>query len=65
VELQIKRDKSIGGLARLPNVRDDTIASWVSAKRLVLARARRFAEVPFPPSAHDVAADAAGRRDAA
>lgn len=49
VELQIKRDKSIGGLDRLPNHRDDTIESWVCGKLLSLALARRFAEAPFSP----------------
>jgi hypothetical protein len=65
-ELQIKRDKSIGGIDHLPNFRDDTIASWVSAKLLALAIARRFAEALFPPCATpDGAAHPAASRHAA
>lgn len=48
VELQIKRDKSIGGLDRVPNFRDDTIESWVCAKLLLFALARRIAKVSLP-----------------
>jgi len=48
-ELQIKRDKSIGGLDRLPNFRDDTIESWVCGKLLCFALARRFTEASFSP----------------
>ena len=58
VELQIKRDKSIGGLGHLPNFRDDTIEGWVSGKLLALALARRFADAPFPPCDADAGADA-------
>ncbi len=53
VELQIKRDKSIGGLDRLPNFRDDTIEGWVSAKLLLQALARRSTEARVPPCAVD------------
>jgi hypothetical protein len=50
VELQIKRDKSIGGLDALPNFRDDTIASWLSGKLLAQALARKLATpTPFSP----------------
>lgn len=48
-ELQIKRDKSIGGLDQLPNFREDTIEGWVCGKLLAFALARRFSEAPFSP----------------
>ncbi|HEV2126609.1 MAG TPA: transposase [Chloroflexota bacterium] len=48
VELQIKRDKSIGGLNHLPNFREDTIAGWLCGKLLAQALARKMA-APFPP----------------
>jgi hypothetical protein len=50
VELQIKRDKSIGGLDQLPHFRDDTIASWLCGKLLAQALARKlFEPAPFSP----------------
>ncbi|MEZ4390987.1 MAG: transposase [Polyangiales bacterium] len=49
VELHIKRDKSLGGLDRLPNFRPDTIEGWVSAKLLLGALARRMVCEAFPP----------------
>jgi hypothetical protein len=58
VELQIKRDKSIGGLDRLPNFRDDTIESWVCGKLLLFAIARRLAEARFSPCAEHDPSDA-------
>lgn len=54
VELHIKRDKSIGGLDRLPNFRPDTIEGWVGAKLLLGALARRMASEAFPPEAEPV-----------
>lgn len=51
VELHIKRDKSVGGLDRLPNFRPDTIEGWVSAKLLLGALARRLVCEAFPPEA--------------
>ena len=54
VELHIKRDKSIGGLDRLPNFRPDTIEGWVGAKLLLGALARRMASEAFPPEAEAV-----------
>lgn len=51
VELHIKRDKSLGGLDRLPNLRSDTIEGWVSAKLLLGALARRLVDEAFPPEA--------------
>lgn len=51
VELHIKRDKSLGGLDRLPNFRPDTIEGWVSAKLLLGALARRMVCEAFPPEA--------------
>lgn len=51
VELHIKRDKSIGGLDRLPNFRPDTIEGWVSAKLLLGALARRLVCEAFSPEA--------------
>ncbi len=51
-ELQIKRDKSIGGLDALPNFRDDTIASWLSGKLLAQALTRKLVmPAPSPPCA--------------
>jgi hypothetical protein len=57
-ELHIKRDKSLGGLDRLPNVRPDTIESWICAKLLASALVRRLltACAPVPPWALDVPA---------
>lgn len=51
VELTIKRDKSIAGLDRLPNFRDDTIKSWILAKLLLTQVARKIStpEVCVPP----------------
>jgi hypothetical protein len=53
VELSIKRDKSIAGLDRLPNYRDDTIRSWILAKMLLTQIARKIAtpKVAIPPCA--------------
>jgi hypothetical protein len=53
VELSIKRDKSIAGLDRLPNFRDDTIRSWILAKMLLTQIARKIAtpDVAIPPCA--------------
>jgi hypothetical protein len=53
VELEIKRDKSIGGLSRLPNFREDTIATWLQAKLLIHFVAQKIASSAgaFPPSA--------------
>jgi hypothetical protein len=53
VELEIKRDKSIGGLDKLPNFRDDTISTWLYAKLLIQQIARKVVSpaVSFPPSA--------------
>jgi hypothetical protein len=53
VELSIKRDKSIAGLDRLPNYRDDTIRSWILAKLLLTQVARKIStpEVCVPPCA--------------
>lgn len=53
VELTIKRDKSIAGLDRLPNYRDDTIRSWILAKLLLTQVARKIStpEVCVPPCA--------------
>jgi hypothetical protein len=60
VELEIKRDKSIGGLDKLPNFRPDTIASWLYAKLLIQQIARKVVSpaVAFPPSAVGSAAAA-------
>jgi Transposase DDE domain len=59
VELQIKRDKSVGGMDKLPNFRDDTIATWLHAKLLLQQLVRKIVspavvllpEPPAPPSA--------------
>lgn len=60
VELEIKRDKSIGGLDKLPNFRDDTIATWLYAKLLIQQISRKIVSpaVAFPPSAVGSAAGA-------
>jgi hypothetical protein len=57
VELEIKRNKSLGGMDDLPNFRDDTIATWLYGKLLIQQIARRTVSpsVAFPPSAVDVA----------
>ena len=54
-ELEIKRDKSIGGLDRLPNFRSDTIATWLQAKLLIQLVAKKIASLAeaFPPSVAD------------
>jgi len=53
VELDIKRNKSLGGLDKLPNFRPDTIATWLYAKLLIQQIARKIVSpaVAFPPSA--------------
>jgi hypothetical protein len=55
VELEVKRDKSIGGLDRLPNFRSDTIATWLQAKLLIQLVAKKIASLAetFPPSVAD------------
>lgn len=51
-ELEIKRDKSLGGLDKLPNFRPDTIATWLLGKLLIEQIARKVVSptVAFPPS---------------
>jgi len=58
VELTIKRDKSIAGLDRLPNFRQDTIRSWILAKMLLsqIAHQVATARVGLPPYAEVSAA---------
>ena len=52
VELEIKRDKSLGGLDRLPNFRQDTIATWLFGKLLLQQIVHKaIASVAFPPGA--------------
>lgn len=51
VELHIKRDKSVSGVGALPNTREDTVKSWLTAKLLAIALARRLGAEAFPPSA--------------
>lgn len=53
VELEIRRDKSLGGMDKLPNFRDDTIATWLYGKLLLQQIARKAVSpsVAFPPSA--------------
>jgi hypothetical protein len=70
MELEIKRDKSIGGMDKLPNFRDDTIATWLQSKLLIQQVARKIVSpaVAFPPGAAlDAALDAVlrGARDVA
>jgi hypothetical protein len=65
VELEIKRGKSIGGLDKLPNFRQDTIATWLYAKLLIQQIARKAVSpsVAFPPSAVEVDVLAGAQRD--
>ena len=42
VEIETKRDKSIGGLDKLPNYRPDTIATWLQAKLLIQLVAKKI-----------------------
>jgi hypothetical protein len=52
IELRFKRWKSIGGLDRLPNYRDDTILAWLYAKvllGLLLDRMCSICGEVFPP----------------
>jgi hypothetical protein len=53
MELHIKRDKSLGGLDKLPNRIPETIATWLYAKLLIQQIARKIVSptVSFPPSA--------------
>jgi hypothetical protein len=45
IELQFKRDKSIGGLDQLPNRRDENIKAWILAKLVLSELARRLTAV--------------------
>jgi hypothetical protein len=45
VELQIKRWKSICGFDRMPNIRDDTIVSWLYAKMLAAVLLEKLASL--------------------
>jgi hypothetical protein len=62
VELEIKRDKSLGGLDDLPNFRPDTIETWLYAKMLLQLVARKLvtSAVAFPPGAPRAGAEPAG-----
>jgi Transposase DDE domain len=53
VELEIRRNKSIGGMDKLPNFLPETISTWLYAKLLIQQIARKIATpaVAFPPSA--------------
>ena len=42
VELQFKRDKSVGGLDLLPNRRDENVKAWLLAKLLLSELSRRI-----------------------
>lgn len=42
VELQFKREKSIGGLDKLPNFLPETVSAWLLAKMLLAQIARRL-----------------------
>jgi IS4 transposase len=43
IELSFKRDKSIAGLDKLPNHREDTIHTWLCTKLLLIQIARKIA----------------------
>lgn len=45
IELQFKRDKSVGGLDLLPNRREENIKAWILAKLLLSELARRISSV--------------------
>jgi hypothetical protein len=66
VELAIKRDKSLGGLDKLPNFRPDTIATWLLGKLLLQQIARKIVSptVAFPPSGVGVGRVPTAARDA-
>jgi len=58
IELQFKRDKSVGGLDLLPNRRQENIQAWILAKLLLAELARRIispapSKQPAAPSAAD------------
>jgi Transposase DDE domain len=65
VELEIKRDKSLGGLDKLPNFRPDTIATWLLGKLIIEQIARKVISptVAFPPSAVGFGLFPASQRD--
>lgn len=65
VELEIKREKSLGGLDKLPNYRKDTIATWLLGKLLIhqIARKTVSPSVAFPPCAVGLAVASAAERD--
>ena len=46
IELQFKRDKSVGGLDLLPNRRDENIKSWLLAKLVLSEVSRRLTAAP-------------------
>src|SRR5579859_7229122 len=50
VELEIRRDKSLGGMDKLPNFREDTVATWLYGKLLIQQIARKIVSpsVAFP-----------------
>jgi hypothetical protein len=53
IELELKRDKSLGGMDELPNFRTDTIATWLYTQLLLQQIARKIVSptVAFPPCA--------------
>jgi hypothetical protein len=65
VELEIKREKSLGGLDKLPNFRQDTIATWLYTKLLIQQIARKTVSpsVAFPPSVVEFDLLARSQRD--
>jgi hypothetical protein len=52
IELQFKRWKSLCHFDRLPNYRDDTIQSWLTAKVLIGMLLDRIGSDPVPVPAH-------------
>jgi len=48
IELQFKRDKSVGGLDLLPNRRDENIKAWILAKLVLAELSRRLTAVSTP-----------------
>ncbi len=55
IEIEIKREKSIGGLDKLPNFRADTIHAWICGHLLLQSIARRLATTTSSFSPGEVA----------
>lgn len=65
IELHNKREKSIGGLGGLPNFRQDTIQTWITAKLLLTQLCMKMVESSAEFSPSDVAAPPKKRKKSA